>query len=58
MRLTLTITRKTPIHIHLDVHINHGRSGSLILRNEEFEQFCEIMKPDKIYDNKPLTKTI
>lgn len=51
MKITLTITKKTPVHITFQVFVNGGLSGSLILRNEEFNQFCEIMQPDRIRDD-------
>lgn len=51
MKISMTIFKKTPLHISFRVHVNGGLSGSLTLRNEEFEQFCEIIQPDKIYDD-------
>lgn len=51
MIITITVTKKNPIHITFQVFVNHGLSGSLILRNEEWGQFMAILQPDKIRDN-------
>jgi len=50
-KITITITKKTPVHITFQVFVNGGLSGSLILRNEEFDDFTERVKPEKIRDN-------
>jgi hypothetical protein len=51
MKITLTINKKTPVHITFQVFVNGALSGLLVLRNEEFEQFCEILQPDIIRDD-------
>lgn len=48
MKIILTLTKKTPVHTTFQVFVNGGLSGSLILRNEEWEQFCELIKPERI----------
>lgn len=50
MKITVTITQKNPAHITFDVFVAGARSGSLVLRNEEWQPFMEILQPDKIYD--------
>lgn len=50
MKISITISRKTLSHIEFRVFINGTLSGNLILRNEEFAQFMEILQPDKIRD--------
>lgn len=50
MKVSIQITKKTPVHIYFDVFINGARSGGLILRNEEWEQFMAILQPDTIRD--------
>lgn len=50
MKITITVYRKTPIHIEFRVFVNGALSGSLVLRNEEFEQFMAILQPNKIRD--------
>ncbi len=50
MKITVTITVKTPMHVTFSMFVNGGYSGSLILRNEEWEQFMSILQPDKIRD--------
>ncbi len=51
MKITVTIMKKSPIHIHFNVFVNGALSGSLVLRNEEWEQFMAILQPEKIRDN-------
>ncbi len=48
MKISVTITRKTPVHITCRLFVNGGLSGELILRNEEWVQFMEILQPDVI----------
>ena len=51
MKISLTITKKSPVHIGLRVHINGGLSGNLVLRNEEYEDFIARVKPERVYDD-------
>lgn len=50
MKISITIKKKNPAHITFQVFINGGLSGELILRNEEWEQFMEILQPNEIRD--------
>lgn len=50
MKITITITKKTPVHVTFTVFVNGARSGELVLRLEEWEQFMEILQPDTIRD--------
>lgn len=54
MKITLNIIKKSPSHIAFDVFVNSGNSGQLTLRNEEWEQFCEILQPDGISSLDPM----
>lgn len=56
MRITLTITKKTTAHVFVDMRINHELVGKQKIRVADFEPWCEIMEPDRIYDNKLLNK--
>lgn len=58
MKISFTITNKTPVHISFSIHVNGGYAGSMTLRNEEWVQWCEITQPDKIYDNVEPEKAI
>lgn len=51
MKISITITKKTPVHITFQVFVNGALSGSLVLRNEEWEQFMAILQPDRIRDD-------
>lgn len=52
MKISITITKKSPVHIGLRVHINGGLSGTLVLRNEEYQDFIDRIKPNRVYDDK------
>jgi len=52
MRITINILKGNPAHITFDVFVNGGNSGTLILRQDEFHQFMEILQPDEIHDDK------
>lgn len=56
MRITLTITRKTPKNTHAVVRINGWPSEKVSIKNESFDDYCDRMKFDKINDTKPLSK--
>lgn len=56
MRITLTITRKTTAHVFVKMHINHELVGEHKIRASDFEQYCEIIQPDRVYDPKILDK--
>lgn len=57
MKITITIIKKSPVHITFQVFVNGALSGSLVLRNEEFSQFMEVLQPDKIRDNVEAAKS-
>lgn len=50
MRITITITKKTPVHVTFYIFVNGGRAGEIILRNDEWQYFMELLQPDKITD--------
>ena len=52
MKITINIIGGNPAHITFDVFVNGARSGELILRQEEFHQFMELLQPDEIHDDK------
>lgn len=56
MIVTVTITKKNPIHINFNIHVNHALSGSLVLRIEEWEPFLSLIQPDKIWDDTVMDK--
>lgn len=51
MKLTITIKRKTPIHITFALFVNGSLSGEFVLRNDEWEQFMAIIQPEAIRDD-------
>ena len=51
MKISITITKKSPVHINFQVFVNGALSGSLVLRNEEFRPFMAVLQPDIIRDN-------
>lgn len=54
MKITLHITRKTSRFTFFKLFVNHEIVGSHKVRNESFEEYCDIMEPDRIYDPKLL----
>lgn len=51
MKITVQIEKKNPVHITFGLFVNGGKSGTLVLRIDEWSQFMEILQPDKITDN-------
>ena len=51
MRTSITITDINPVHTSFAIFVNGARAGSMVLRNEEFQPFLEMVKPDHLYDN-------
>ena len=50
MNITIRIKSESPSHTVLSIWINHGLSGTLILRNDEVEDMIRLLKPEKIWD--------
>jgi hypothetical protein len=49
-KYTFTIEEKNPVHIRLRLHVNHALAGTITLRREEYQDFQNSLKPEKIYE--------
>jgi len=58
MKITIDILKGNPAHITFGVFVNGAKSGDLVLRQEEFHQFMEILQPDEIHDDKQKLETL
>lgn len=54
MKINIKIINGNRAHITFDVFVNGARSGQLILRQEEFYEFTDMLEPEEIDD--PLQK--
>lgn len=46
MKITIATTKKGT-HEHFELYVNGAHSGSLVMRNEEFQEFLDILEKGK-----------